>query len=119
MPFVRLYAHDMVVDAMKRSRPLPVKTHDVPQPQELLETDNGICVRSIFLERAGSFIGQHSHEYGHTTFVANGSVAMWLNGEDQGDFHAPTLIPVAAGAEHTYQSLTNNVMLACISKQEN
>ena len=104
---------------MNTMRPLPTKTHDVPQPQELLETDNGICVRAIFLSRAGTFIDQHSHEYGHTTFVANGSVAMWLNGEDRGDFHAPALIPVAANAEHVYQSLTNNVMLACISKQEN
>lgn len=98
-------------------RPLPVKTHDVEQPEEFLETDNGICVRAMSLKQAGSFINQHSHDYGHTTFLANGSVAMWLDGKDMGNFTAPALISVEAHADHIYQALTDNVMLACISKQ--
>jgi quercetin dioxygenase-like cupin family protein len=97
---------------------MPVKTHDVEQPDELLETDNGICVRAIKLSKAGNFVGQHSHDYGHTTFVAHGSVAMWLNGEYKGDFDSPVLIPVAAHADHTYQAVTDDVVLACISRQE-
>lgn len=99
-------------------RAFPVKTHEVEQPEELLETDNGICVRATHLSKVGSFIGQHSHDYGHTTFVAHGSVAMWLNGEYVGDFKSPSLIPVEKNMDHIYQALTDDVMLACISRQE-
>lgn len=96
-------------------RPLPVKTHDVEQ-REWLETQGDICVRMVHLNMA-EFVPQHSHEYGHTTLLANGAVSLWIEGLYQGDLTAPFLQYIEPNKDHTYQALTDNTVMACISKQ--
>ena len=91
---------------------------DVPQPKEWLETEGGICVRMIELEKVCYMVPQHAHEHGHTTLVARGAVSLWVEGEYQGDYAAPSLKYVAANKHHVYQALVDNTVLACVSKQE-
>lgn len=99
-------------------RILPRQTHDVAQPKEWLETEGGICVRMIYLEKAGYVVPQHTHEYGHTTLISSGAAALWVDGAWQGDFVAPCLRYVQPNAEHVYQALADNTVLSCISRQE-
>lgn len=99
-------------------RPFPNKTFPVEQFDELLETDGGMCVRVMKLAKTGYMIPQHSHDFGHTTLIANGAVALWVDGKYEGDFVAPALKFIEPNKDHTYQALMDNCVLACISRQE-
>lgn len=96
---------------------LPQKTHDI-EPQEWLETQGDICVRTVMLSKVGDFIPQHSHDHGHTTLIAHGAVRAWVDGIYWGDFSAPCMKYVEPNKHHTYQALEPNTVMACISKQE-
>lgn len=97
---------------------LPDKTFEVEQPKEWLETEGGMCVRMIELEKAGYMVPQHTHDFGHTTLIASGSVRMWVEEEYKGQFDAPCLKYVEPNKKHVYQAVKDNTVMACISRQE-
>lgn len=99
-------------------RAMPRETFGVPQFEELLETEGGICVRVMKLEKIGYMIPQHSHDFGHTTLIANGAAALFVDGVFQKDLYAPAVQYVRPHVDHVYQALMDNTILACISRQE-
>jgi quercetin dioxygenase-like cupin family protein len=99
-------------------RVFPKEHFPVPNFDELLETEGGICVRVTKLEKVGYMVPQHSHEFGHTTLIASGAVAFFLEGQYVKDLVAPAIQYVEPNKQHVYQALMDNSVLACISKQE-
>lgn len=99
-------------------RVLPNETFHVEQFEELLETEGGVCVRVIMLKEIGYMVPQHSHEFGHTTLIAHGAAALFIDDKHIKDLVAPALWYVKPDTKHVYQALMENTILACISRQE-
>lgn len=100
-------------------RAFPDELYKVAPFDELLETEGGVCVLVTKLQKAGYVVPQHAHDHGHTTLVANGAVALWIDGDYAGDFVAPCVKYIQPNTKHVYQALVDNCVLACISRQEN
>jgi len=74
----------------------------------------GLYFRSVFLKEGGSVIPQHVHDYDHATYVATGSVRLWVDGSWKGDYGAGEAIRIAAGHSHLFCSLQPNTRLCCV-----
>lgn len=74
----------------------------------------GLYFRSVLLLDGGTVIPQHVHDYDHATYVAAGSVRLWVNDEWRGDFVAGTALAIAAGQEHVFCSLEPMTRLCCV-----
>jgi quercetin dioxygenase-like cupin family protein len=74
----------------------------------------GLYFRSVLLKDGGTSIPQHVHDYDHATYVASGSVRLWVNGEFKGDYGAGDVIRIGAGHQHTFCSLQPDTRLCCV-----
>ena len=77
-------------------------------------TPDGIFIKGIILDRKGTIVAQHSHEYGHTSVLTRGSVRVWKDGIFLGDFMAPEAIFIAEKVKHKFQALEENTAFYCI-----
>lgn len=77
-------------------------------------TADGVYIREINVDDAGTLIPQHSHVYPHTTMLVKGSIRVWEDGKLIGDRVAPTGIFIKAGVKHSFLTLENNTILYCI-----
>lgn len=84
-----------------------------PNYMEFAEVD-GMWIRSYTLEKANTIAAQHIHEHDHITLLASGTVRMWQNGEEVGEYVAPAIITVPAGKKHSFLAVTDNVVLCCL-----
>lgn len=86
-----------------------------PQPVQVdFTTVDDVFVKQMVVRKAGTFIPQHSHCYDHTTMVATGRVALWINGEPAGNHNAPAAIIIRHGTKHLFETLEDNTTLYCI-----
>lgn len=84
-----------------------------PDYVEFAEVDD-IWIRAYTVPKAKSVISQHVHVHDHITFVARGAVEAWQDGELLGEFSAPAIIKIPAGAKHAFKALTDDVSLCCL-----
>lgn len=77
---------------------------------------DGIFIKQMLLEKAGTFVPQHSHSYEHASMLASGSVRVWRDGVLLGDFKAPIPINIPAKCKHTFMSLEPNTVVYCIHR---
>lgn len=84
-----------------------------PEYVEFAQVDD-IWVRAYTVPRAQMIIAQHVHVHDHITFVSQGAVEAWQNGELLGEFVAPSLIKIPAGKKHAFKALTDDVCLCCL-----
>jgi hypothetical protein len=91
---------------MKRSEHQPVVT-------DIKLTDD-LFIKTMQIADVGTLIPQHSHKYDHVSLLAHGSVRVQANGEMLGDYHAPAGILIRSGVKHTFLTLTDGVVIACI-----
>lgn len=73
-----------------------------------------VFIRSGTFEETGSRIPQHSHEYDHTTFIANGAVEVWCNKLYLGEFKAPCGFLIEKHKKHTFVTTQPNTTILCI-----
>lgn len=73
-----------------------------------------IFIKQTFLEKAGSYYPQHSHEYEHVTFIPVGSVRAWCDDELIGDIHGPNYLTIGAHKKHLFMTLVDNTIIECI-----
>jgi len=83
-------------------------------PEVEFAIDDSIFIKQMLLERAGTYVPQHSHKYDHTSMLAVGSLRAWKDGALLGDFKAPVPISIKAGCKHTFMSLEPNTVVYCI-----
>ena len=77
-------------------------------------TMDGVFIKGILLDKQGTIVAQHSHEYAHTSLVVRGAIRVWKDGEMLGDFYSPSPIYIEAKAKHRFQSLEDNTAVYCI-----
>lgn len=85
---------------------------------EFVEEVAGIYFRSVLLPDAGTFIPQHMHDYDHATYVASGSVRLFVNNQEKAIYKAGSAVLIQANKQHSFLSLEPNTRLACIHDAE-
>ena len=83
---------------------------DICQPygNEFMAAD-GVWIKEMIINKAGTIVPQHSHEYDHTSYLVKGSVLF-----EGKELTAPYPIHIPAHKKHTFQSLTDDTMILCI-----
>jgi quercetin dioxygenase-like cupin family protein len=77
-------------------------------------TADGVGIKEMHIPKAGTYVPQHSHVYGHTSLLALGSVRVWQDDRLIGDFEAPKGIFIPAGVKHKFLSLVDETIVYCI-----
>lgn len=75
---------------------------------------DGVIVEQMVIPDAGTIVPQHAHTYDHLTFVAAGSLAVALDGEDLGTFGPGESVMIRAGGKHLLTSLQDQTIAYCI-----
>ena len=85
-----------------------------PNVTKIRAEADGIELRHIHIEKAGTVIPQHSHKFSHMTVVACGAIRVELNGVVKGDFVSPSVIDIPAGTKHLFTTLVDDTVIECI-----
>lgn len=81
---------------------------------EITMTD-GVFVKLMGIPRAEMYVSQHTHTYDHSSFVAKGSVMVWVGDDTEGTvFHARQAILIKAHTAHLFMSLEDDTQVYCI-----
>lgn len=84
-----------------------------PEYVEFAEVDD-IWIRAYSIAKAKTIVSQHVHAHDHITLVARGTIEAWRDGESIGEFSAPAIVKIPAGAKHAFKALTDDVSLCCL-----
>lgn len=84
------------------------------QPTSDLTLYAGIFLKIWSIADAATMIPQHAHRHPHISLIVSGAVRVWCGAEMLGDYSAPAAIKIAAEQKHSFLTLTDNVVLACI-----
>lgn len=105
----------MFVDGVERKDCLVHIRDDV----EFLSSDK-IFMKGMLMEKSGTIVGQHAHDYGHTSLLARGRVRVFADGDEFGvEYSAPSFIWVPAKIKHLFTSLEDNTHVYCIHNMIN
>jgi quercetin dioxygenase-like cupin family protein len=74
----------------------------------------GIFAKTWHVADVGTLLPQHAHEHPHLTLVMRGAVRVWRGDELDGDYFAPATLKIPAREPHSFLTLTDNVVLACV-----
>lgn len=74
----------------------------------------GLYFRSVLLLNEGQVVTQHTHDYDHATYIGNGSVRLFVEGNVVGDFPAGRAVKVSANQKHHFVALEPNTRLTCV-----
>ena len=77
-------------------------------------TADGIWTAHITVADAKTVLPQHSHAFDHLTLLATGSVRVSRADAEPMEYTAPAGIFIPAGVKHLFETLTPDVVLACI-----
>ena len=92
---------------------------DMPVETQICEAD-GIYIKQIAVPKRGTILGQHAHQLSHLSLLARGAVRLrrghWTAAvmEEGEEFHAPVGIHIPAGELHSFETLTDDVVLYCV-----
>lgn len=93
--------------------PVPVEMLPPPVPDDRITAD-GVFIRTMKFERAGTIMAQHTHPYYHTSFIASGAVHLWEDGSYAGSFSAGSAVLIKKGVAHKFLTLEPNTTILCI-----
>lgn len=92
-----------------------VRLPDNEQPIETkFEMVDGIACVMMAIQRAGTYVPQHSHEYAHISALVSGSIEVWKDGVNLGTFVAPHQLVIEAHAKHLFLAIDDNTTILCI-----
>ena len=75
---------------------------------------DGVWAAHITVSDAGTILPQHAHTFDHLTILASGSVRVSRSDAESIEYTAPAGILIPAGVKHLFETLTPDVVLACI-----
>lgn len=115
----------MLVDGVERKDCLVHLRDDV----EFLSPDQ-LFMKGMIMDKAGITVGQHAHEYGHTSLLARGRCRVIMEGDTEGteymegdtegtEYVAPAFIWVPAKIKHLFVSLEADTHVYCIHNMSN
>lgn len=85
-----------------------------PQPTSEMCLFGGVFVKTWTVAQAGTMLPQHAHESDHISLIVSGSIRVWCDDRMLGQFIGPAMVKIAARQKHSFLTLTDNVMIACI-----
>jgi len=91
-----------------------VKAAEQPPDDIEFQTIDDVFIKVMQINKAGTYVPQHSHAYDHGSFLAHGSIRVWQDGKLDADYHAPCLLHIRAGVKHLFQALEDNTRVLCI-----
>lgn len=97
------------MNAFARRVPVPVD-----QDGYQVTTADGIWIKQYRFPKAGSKIPQHAHVWDHTTLLAHGSVLVWKDGVFDRRYDAPSVIFIAAGVKHMFETIGPDTLVYCL-----
>lgn len=100
----------MFVDGIERTDCLVHLREDVKYT-----SDDRIFMKGMLMDKAGTIVGQHAHEYGHTSLLVRGKLMVFADGDDVGvQYEAPAFIWIPAKTKHLFSSLEDNTHVYCV-----
>ena len=84
------------------------------QPTTSLCLYAGIYALTWTVQDRGTLLPQHAHEHPHISMIVAGKVHAWRGDDYLGVYTAPAMIRIAAHTLHRFETITNNVVIACI-----
>jgi quercetin dioxygenase-like cupin family protein len=84
------------------------------QPVGELTLYAGIFCKLWTVVDRGTVLPQHSHEYPHISLIVSGKTHVWRDEDYLGVFTAPATIRIPAHTFHKFETITDNVVIACI-----
>ncbi len=85
------------------------------QPETVsLSIFGGVYCKLWMVRDRGTVLPQHAHEFPHISLIVAGKVHGWRGDDYLGVFEAPATIKIAAHILHRFETITNNVVIACI-----
>lgn len=85
--------------------------------QPHFHTNDGLLMVWTSLKK-GTFVPQHSHAYGHTSMLAQGSVRVIADGKELGVFSAPEAVWIRPRTKHLFEALEDNTIVLCVHREE-
>lgn len=82
-------------------------------PEVMLGCVANLWSKMMHFQKAGDMEQGHSHLFDHLTLLANGSMAVEVNGTTT-EFKAPHMIYIRAGQVHQLTALEDNTLAYCI-----
>lgn len=80
---------------------------------EFADADD-IWIRFYTIPQADYAVPQHAHVHDHITLLCNGIVRLYRNDELVDTLVAPKSILIKAGVKHRFETVTPNVLFACV-----
>lgn len=77
---------------------------------------DGIFAKHILVQKAFTWVPQHSHEWDHISLISAGKLAAFCGEQFLGTFEAPRAIMIKAGQKHTFHTLADNTVITCIHR---
>lgn len=74
----------------------------------------GVFIKSMLIQRAGTYVPQHAHKYDHQSVVVRGGVFVWKDGLATGLVRAPATILIKANVKHLFQAETDGTTILCV-----
>lgn len=74
-----------------------------------------IFMKGMIMEKSGTIVGQHAHDYGHTSLLTRGRLRVFADGDEVGiEYTAPAFIWIPEKIKHLFSSLEDNTHVYCI-----
>lgn len=78
-------------------------------------SEDGLFMKGMIMEKAGTVVGQHAHIYGHTSLLVRGKCVVYVGDNAEGvKYEAPAFIWVPEKEKHRFVSLEDNTHIYCI-----
>lgn len=87
---------------------------DEPHTDIMFETADDVFVKQIHLPRKNMMYPQHSHKWDHSTLLLRGSIVLWIGDKPGLYYKAPTIMFIAKGIEHRFQTLEDDCLVYCV-----
>lgn len=84
------------------------------QPTTDMTLFGGVFLKLWTVPDANTMLPQHAHESAHISFIVSGTVRVWCDDRMLGQFIGPAPIKIAARQKHSFLTLTDGVVIACI-----
>lgn len=79
-----------------------------------------VFLKGMLMEKSGTVVGQHAHEYGHTSLLVSGRVMVFAEGDKVGlEYKAPSFIWIPPKIKHTFVSMENDTHVYCVHNVQN
>ena len=75
---------------------------------------DGVFIKTMVIQKAGTFVPQHAHTYDHISVLVKGRIRVTVDGEFLGIFEAPDSLLIKARTKHLFEALEDGTTILCV-----